>query len=96
MGCCLLSLFVTLGPRLALLFMWLFTERISLAFTNNIVPLLGLIFLPLTTFTYVIFYDPLDDGLSGLAWVAVIVAFIVDLTINGGTIYGNRNRIMDR
>ena len=95
MGCCLLSLFVTLGPRLALLFMWVFTERISLAFNSNIVPLLGLIFLPLTTFAYVIFYDPLE-GLSGLAWIAVIVAFIVDLAINGGTIYGNRNRVLAR
>ena len=95
MGCCLLSLFVTLGPRLALVFMWLFTERIALAFENNIVPLLGLIFLPLTTFSYVIFYDPLE-GLSGLAWAAVIVAFIVDMAINGGTIYSNRNRVLDR
>jgi hypothetical protein len=95
MGCCLLSLFVTLGPRLALVFMWLFTERISLAFNNTIVPLLGLIFLPLTTFAYVIFYDPLK-GLSGLAWVVVIVAFVVDLAINGGTIYGNRNRVLER
>jgi hypothetical protein len=67
MGCCQLSLFVSLGPRIALLFMWLFTERISPAFNNNIVPLLELIFLPLTTLTYVIFYDPLED-LSGLAW----------------------------
>jgi len=95
MGCCLLSLFVTLGPRLALVFMWLFTERIELAFNNNIVTLMKLIFLPLTTFAYVIFYDPLE-GLSGLAWAAVIVAFIIDLAINGGTIYGNRKRVMDR
>jgi len=94
MGCCLLSLFVTLGPRLALLFMWLFTDRITLAFNNHIVPLLGLIFLPLTTFAYVIFYDPLE-GLSGLAWVAVGIAFIVDLAINAGTIFGNRKRILD-
>ena len=95
MGCCLLSLFVTLGPRLALLFMWLFTERISLAFNNNIVPLLGLIFLPLTTFAYVVLWDPLE-GLTSLAWVAVIVALIIDLAINAGTIYGNRNRVLDR
>jgi len=94
MGCCLLSFFVTLGPRLALVFIWLGTERVALAFDNSIVPLLGLIFLPLTTFAYVIFYDPLE-GLSGLAWAGVIVAFIMDLAINGGTIYGNRNRLMD-
>ena len=33
---------------------------------------------------------------TGMAWAAVIVAFIADLAINGGTVYGNRSRIMDR
>ena len=95
MGCCLLSLFLTLGPRLALAFIWIFTDRISAAFESNIVPLLGLIFLPLTTFAYVIFWDPIE-GLSGLAWVAVIVALIVDLVINAGAIWGNRSKITER
>jgi len=92
MGCCLLSLFLTLGPRLAVLFMWLFTERVNLAFENMIWPLLGVIFLPLTTFAYIIFSDPLE-GVAGLAWVAVIVALFLDIAINAGTIYGNRNRV---
>ena len=91
MGCCLLSLFLTLGPRLAVLFMWLFTERVNLAFENMIWPLLGVIFLPLTTFTYIIFSDPLE-GVAGLAWVAIIVALFFDIAISAGTIYGNRNR----
>jgi hypothetical protein len=95
MGGCLVSLLVSLGPRLGLLFIWLFTERVAIAFNNNIVPLLGLIFFPITTFAYVIFWDPVE-GLSGLAWVAVIVAFIIDLAIDGGTIYGNRHRVMER
>ena len=95
MGCCLLSLFLTLGPRLALVFMWIFTDRISAAFESIIIPLLGLIFLPLTTFAYVIFWDPIE-GLSGLAWVAVIIALIVDLAINAGTVWGNRSKITDR
>ena len=92
MGCCPLSLFLTLGPRLAVLFMWLFTERVNLAFENMIWPLLGVIFLPLTTFAYIIFSDPLE-GVAGLAWVAVIVALFLDIAINAGTIYGNRNRV---
>ena len=89
MGCCLLSLFLTLGPRLAVLFMWLFTERVNIAFENLIWPLLGIIFFPLTTFAYIIFWDPLD-GLSGLAWGAVVVALILDIAINAGAVYGNR------
>ena len=95
MGCCLLSLFLTLGPRLALVFIWIFTDRITAAFENNILPLLGLIFLPLTTFAYVIFWDPIE-GLSGLAWAAVITALIIDLAINAGSIWGNRSRIINR
>ena len=95
MGCCLLSLFLTLGPRLALVFMWLFTDRVSAAFDTILVPLLGLIFLPLTTFAYVIFWDPVE-GLDTLAWMAVIIALIVDLALNAGSIWGNRARIMDR
>ena len=95
MGCCLLSLFLTLGPRLALVFMWIFTDRVTAAFESNIVPLLGLIFLPLTTFAYVIFWDPVE-GLSVLAWIAVIVALIVDLAINAGTFWGNRSRVLNR
>ncbi len=93
MGCCLLSLFLTLGPRLAVIFMWLFTDRVNIAFENALWALLGLIFLPLTIFAYVLVYDPVG-GVTGLAWAAVVIALIVDLSIHAGTIYGNRKRVM--
>ena len=93
MGCCLLSLFFTLGPRLAAVFMWIFTERVALAFENNLVPLLGIIFLPLTTFAYLIVWDPLDGGVTGGGWIAVAAALILDIAIGGGIIYGNRGRL---
>jgi hypothetical protein len=73
--------------------MWIFTDRVTLAFESNILPLLGIIFLPLTTFAYVLVWDPIDGGVSGLGWLAVIVALVLDLTIGAGTIYGNRQRI---
>jgi hypothetical protein len=95
MGCCLLSIFVTLGPRLALLFMWLFTPRITLAFESALVPLLGLIFLPITTFAYALLWSPVD-GMSTVGWLAVAVALLADLAINGGAIYGNRERVLKR
>jgi hypothetical protein len=75
--------------------MWIFTERVTAAFESTIVPLLGLIFLPLTTFAYVVFWDPIE-GLSTLAWIAVVIALVVDLAINAGTVWGNRSRIFDR
>lgn len=93
MGCCLLSLFLTLGPRLAVAFMWIFTDRVNEAIESNILPLLGIIFLPLTTFAYVLVWDPIDGNVSGLGWLAVTVALVFDLAINAGTIYGNRRRL---
>ena len=96
MGCCLLSLFITLGPRLAVAFMWIFTDRVSQAFDSNIVPLLGIVLLPLTTFAYILLWDPIEAGVMGLGWLAVIVAFLLDLSINAGTLYGNRQRLLSR
>jgi hypothetical protein len=75
--------------------MWLFTERVSLAFENMIWPLLGIVFLPLTTFTYIILWDPVA-GISGVAWAAVVVTLFIDIALNAGTIYGNRKRVLSR
>ena len=93
MGCCLLSLFLTLGPRLAVAFMWVFTDRVTEAFESSILPLLGIVFLPITTFAYVLVWDPIEAGVSGLGWLAVIIALVLDLVINAGTVYGNRQRL---
>jgi hypothetical protein len=73
--------------------MWVFTDRVNQAFESNIWPLLGIVFLPLTTFAYVLVWDPIEGNVSDLAWVAVIVALLFDLAINAGTIYGNRRRL---
>ena len=86
---CILGIVLTIGPRLALLFIWLFTERVSLAFESIIWPLLGFIFLPFTTFAYVLVWNPLE-GMSGLAWLAVVIALLFDLAIYGVIGYGNR------
>jgi NADH:ubiquinone oxidoreductase subunit 3 (subunit A) len=76
--------------------MWVFTDRVTLAFENNLVPILGIIFLPLTTFAYVLIWDPIEGSVSSLGWLAVIVALLFDLAINAGTIYGNRQRVLTR
>ena len=89
---CLLSLLLTLGPRLVLLFMWLFTERIALAFDGFLVPLLGFIFLPFTTMFYAMLWHPVD-GISGFAWIFIGVAVLFDIGAYAGTAYGNRSRL---
>ena len=91
MGCaCLFALLAAGAPRLALILMWIFTNWVGRAFDNQIiVPLLGLIFLPLTTVIYVLVYP---GGLSGFDWVLLIVGVLIDLGAYGSGARGRRRR----
>ena len=76
MGC----LFVILGglfPRVAFVCLWIFTNDVDRAYDSFIVPLLGLIFLPLTALVYAV------------EWLWVALAFVLDLSSDGG---GDRAR----
>lgn len=78
-----LFLFLALiSPRLVLLLMWIFGYgRFDAAFGGFIVPLLGIIFLPITTLVYVIAYDPVT-GVSTFGWIALVFAFFLDLGVH--------------
>ena len=57
MGC----LFVILGglfPRVAFVCLWIFDNDVDSAYDSFIVPLLGLIFLPLTALVYAVAWSP--------------------------------------
>ena len=49
---CLLTLVALLFPRITILVLWIFTEWFSGVFSSMIWPLLGFIFMPLTTLWY--------------------------------------------
>ena len=51
MGCLLLIFFLAF-PRIALLLLYFFTNYLQRAYHQLLVPLLGFIFLPLTTLAY--------------------------------------------
>ena len=85
---CLIVLMALIGPRVALLFTWIFTDLVDRAFEGILLPLLGLIFLPWTTFLYVLVYNPVE-GVSFLGWVIVVLGVLVDLGSYGA---GARNR----
>ncbi len=86
--------FVILGafaPRLALILVWLFTPLVSRAFDALIlIPILGLVFLPLTTLVYVLVFIP-GTGVVGLGWLWLILALLIDLSTYGGA-YRSRGR----
>ena len=75
--CCAALLAFGLGPRIALLFVWIFGDRVDRAFDSWFWPLLGLLFLPWTTLAYILVWDP--AGLSGGEWIVVALGFVLDI-----------------
>ena len=83
MGCCLVAGLAFLGPRIVLVFMWLFTTYLNRPYPVFIVPVLGFFFLPWTTIAYAWAVDN-RYGLSGWGLLWVIVALLVDVSTYGG------------
>jgi hypothetical protein len=75
---CLLAILSGFFPRVGLLIVWIFTNEVDQAYDTFILPLLGLIFLPLTTLVYALFYTPIG-GVDGIEWFWVALAFLLDI-----------------
>jgi hypothetical protein len=90
--CCIVSLLLLIGPRVAFLATWLFTNRVTLAFQGSLIlPLLGVIFLPFTSLFYVLVWQPVVGVQGVLPWALVVLGLIIDLgSYFGG--YTNRGR----
>jgi hypothetical protein len=82
---CFVALLALLSPRLALFFVWIFTDVLSDAYGSWILPLLGFFVLPWTTLAYAAFWDwgP-GHHVAGLEWAFVILAFLLDITSYAG------------
>ena len=77
--CCFLILLSVLGPRIAFIYTWIATNRVSIAFHNGwVVPLLGVVFLPWTVLLYTLAYAPVG-GVSGAGWFLVALGFVADI-----------------
>ena len=76
--CCFFLLFAALGPRFAIIAMWLFGNRVDLAFDSWVGPLLGLLFAPWTTLMYLLVWSP-GGGVSGAEWIIVGLGLALDL-----------------
>jgi len=90
MPCLLLILFLAF-PRIALLLLFLFSNYLQHAYHGLIIPLLGFVFLPLTTLAYAWMAN---SGLptTGLNLLILIIAVIIDLGGIGGGEYHRRTR----
>ncbi len=76
---CLVALLALISPRLALIALWLFSDLLDRAYEDWIVPVLGFLLLPWTTLAYAAMWSVGSDRVSGLEWLIVILAFVIDL-----------------
>jgi hypothetical protein len=63
--------------------MWIFSDRLSLAFDSFVLGFLGFLLLPYTTIFYALAYAPVG-GVSGFGWFLVALGFLFDLGSLGG------------
>src|ERR1039458_2014977 len=81
---CFLLLVLLLFPRVALVLMWIYSTYLQRAFHGGLIlPVLGFLFLPLTTIVYA---WELNSGMptSGINLLWLLIAVIVDLGGLGG------------
>ena len=76
---CLFALISAFSARLALFLVWLFTDRLSIAFRSGWEGILGFIFLPYATLFYALVYQP-NKGVDGFGWVIVALGIVLDLS----------------
>jgi hypothetical protein len=88
---CIVALVAFFSPRLAIFLVWLFGDRMSIAFNSFWIAVLGFIFLPWTTLAWAVAYAPIQ-GVTGFGWFIVILAFVVDISTHVGSFEARRAR----
>jgi hypothetical protein len=75
---CLVLIVVLAFPRIALVLLFLFSNYLQHAYHNLLLPLLGFLFLPLTTLAYAWMANT-HRPTTGVNLVILIVAVVIDL-----------------
>jgi hypothetical protein len=88
---CLIGLSALFFPRVILVLVWLLGNGwLQASFQTTLVPLLGFLFLPLTTLAWALAWHMGDGNVSGVGLVVLLVAFLLDLGALGGGRAGSR------
>lgn len=88
---CLLALVALLSPRILMVVLWFFTSWFNGVFQTVLWPLLGFLFLPVTTLWYSVVANNYGGQWSILNIIVMVLAITIDMGLwRGG--YKNRNR----
>lgn len=81
---CLLGCLALIAPRLVIILLVIFSDFIGRAFKGDILlPFLGFLFCPTTTLAYAWTINT-NERISGIYWLLIIAAVLVDLGLLGG------------
>ena len=76
---CLLALLAAVSPRFVIFLLWIFTDRLTIAFRSGWEGVLGFLLLPYTTLFYALVYAP-GKGVDTFGWVIVAIGVLIDLS----------------
>lgn len=88
---CLFVVFLAAFPRIALVLVFLFSNYLERAYHGLLTPLLGFLFLPLTTLVYAWLVNT-GQPLAGPSLFILLIAALVDIGGLGGGEYHRRSR----
>ena len=88
---CLLLIAVLAFPRLVLVLVFLLSNYLDRAYHGLLVPLLGFLFLPLTTLVYAWMINS-HMPIEGINLIGLVVAVVIDLGGLGGGEWHRRSR----
>ncbi len=88
---CLLFIIVLAFPRIVLALLFFFSNYLGRAYHGLILPVLGFIFLPLTTLAYAWMVNS-RQPLEGVNLLILVIAVVIDVGGLGGGEYHRRSR----
>lgn len=88
---CLVVVLMLVFPRIVLALVFLFSNYLQHAYHGLLLPLLGFIFLPLTTLVYAWLVNT-SQPLAGINLLILVVAIVIDAGGLGGGEYHRRSR----
>ena len=83
---CLFALIAAFSARFALFLLWIFTDRLTVAFRSGWEGLLGFLLLPYATLFYALVYAP-GRGVDAFGWGIVAFGVVIDVSSHG---FGSR------
>jgi hypothetical protein len=94
---CLVGCLALIAPRVAIILVWIFGDLLQTAYQTTVWPVLGFLFMPVTTLAYAWAWHMEPEGsVQGLGLAIVVIAVLMDLGIIGGNAEDRRRRSAER